>query len=82
MIVIHIVGKYCSFFKVLSFHSYIEIFQCENKFMIFLQRFTVPDVSMTAYVGFDKAYEMHAGLSIGENLMLTRRYDAPSFLKY
>ena len=48
-------GKILWFFQVLSFHSYIEIFQCENKFMIFLQRFTVPDVSMTAYAGFDEA---------------------------
>ena len=77
MIVIHIVGKYCSFFKVLSFHSYIEIFQCENKCMIFLQRFTVPDVSMTAYVGFKVADETNSHLSIG----VTSRYDAPRFLK-
>ena len=63
---------------MLSFHSYIEIFQCENKCMLFSQRFTVPDVSMTAYVGFDDAYETNAGLSIG----VTRRYDGPRFLKY
>ena len=46
--------------------------------MIFLQRFTVPDVSITAYEGFDQAYETNAGLSIA----VTRRYDAPRFLKY
>ena len=46
--------------------------------MIFLQRFTVPDVSITSYVGFAEPYETHAGLSIG----VTRRYDAPRFLKY
>ena len=50
--------------------------------MIFLQRFTVPDVSMTAYVGFDEAYETNAGLSMGMNLTLTRRYVAPRFLIY
>ena len=33
--------------------------------MIFLQRFTVPDVSMTAYVGFEAADTTNAGLSIG-----------------
>ena len=66
------------FFKVLSFHSYIGIFQCENKFIIFLQRFTVPDVSITAYVGVAEGYEANAGLFIG----VTRRYDAPRFLKY
>ena len=43
--------------------------------MIFLQRFIVPDVSMTAYAGFDEAYKTHAGLSMGVNLMLTKRYD-------
>ena len=43
--------------------------------MIFLQRFTVPDVSMTAYTWFDEAYRTNAGLSIGANLTLTRRYD-------
>ena len=78
MIVIHIVGNYCSFFKVLSFHSYREIFQCENKCMIFLQRFTVPEVSMTTYEGFEAAYRTNAGLSIG----VLRRYDAPRLLKY
>ena len=46
--------------------------------MIFLKRFTATDVSMTAYVGFAEAYETNAGLSIG----VTRRYDAPRFLKY
>ena len=46
--------------------------------MIFLQRFTVPDVSITAYVGFDEAYETNAALSIA----VTSRYDAPRFLKY
>ena len=40
--------------------------------MIFLQRFTVPDVSMTAYVGFEVADETNAGLSIG----VISRYDA------
>ena len=43
--------------------------------MIFLQRFTVPDVSITAYAGFDEAYRTNAGLSIGVNLMLTQTYD-------
>ena len=43
--------------------------------MIFLQRFTVPDVSMTAYLGFDETYGTKAGLSMGVNFMLTRRYD-------
>ena len=47
----------------------------ENKFMIFLQRFTVPDVSITANAGFHEAYETNAGLSMGVHLMLTRRYD-------
>ena len=65
-------------FKVLSFHSYIEIFQCENTCMIFLQRFTVPDVSMTSYVGFEMADEINACLSIG----VTTTYDACRFLKY
>ena len=46
--------------------------------MIFLQRFTVPDVSLTAYVGFAAAYKTNAGLSFG----VTRRYDAPGLLKY
>ena len=50
--------------------------------VIFLQRFTVLDVSMTAYVGFDEAYKTNAGLSAGVNLVLTRRYNAPWFLKY
>ena len=59
---------------ILSF-IYIEIFQCEYKFMIFLQRFTVPNVSITAYTGFDEAYGTNAGFSMGANLMLTRRYD-------
>ena len=63
---------------MLFFHSYIEIFQCENKCIIFLQRFTVPDVSVTAYVGFEVADETNACLSIG----VTRRYDAPRFLIY
>ena len=43
-----------------------------------LTRFTVPDVSMTAYVGFEVAYKTNAGLSIG----VISRYDAPRFLKY
>ena len=43
--------------------------------MIFLQRFTVPDVSMTAYAGFDEAYGTNAGLSMGADLKLTRRCD-------
>ena len=45
--------------------------------MIFLQRFTVPDVSITAYVEFDEAYETNADLSIA-----VIRYDEPRFLKY
>ena len=75
-------NSYCEkilyFLKVLSFHSYVGVFQCENECMIFLQRFTVPDVSITAYVEFDEAYKTNPGLSIA----VTRRYDAPSFLKY
>ena len=63
---------------MLSFCLYIEIFQCENKCRIFLQRFTVPDVSMTAYVGIDVADETNACLSI----CVTSRYDVPRFLKY
>ena len=59
---------------MLSFHSYIKIFQYENKIMIFLQRFTVPDVSITAYAGFDEAYRTNAGLSMVAYLTLTRRY--------
>ena len=43
--------------------------------MIFLQRFTVPDVSRTAYAVFGEAYGTNAGLSMGINLMLTRRCD-------
>ena len=33
-------------FKLLSFHAYIEICQCEKTSMIFFQRFTIPDVSI------------------------------------
>ena len=71
-------GKILQFFKVLSFHSYIEIFQCENKCMIFLQRFTIPDVSMTAYVRCEAADKTNACLSS----CVTSRYYAPMFLKY
>ena len=42
------------------------------------KRLTFSDVSITADVGFDEAYETHAGLSIA----VTIRYDAPRFLKY
>ena len=42
--------------------------------MIFLKRFTVLDISMTAYAGFDEAHGTNAGLSMDVNLMLTRRY--------
>ena len=66
-------GKYCSFQSVIL--SYIEIFQCENKFTMFIQRITVPDVSMTVYAGFDEEYGTKTGLSMGVNLTLTRRYD-------
>ena len=43
--------------------------------MIFLKRFTVLDISMTAYAGFDEAHGTNTGLSMDVNLMLTRRYD-------
>ena len=43
-----------------------------------LTKFMLPDVSLTAYVGFDEAYETHAGLSIA----VTSRYDVLRFLKY
>ena len=43
--------------------------------MIFLQRFKVLKVSMTANAGFDEAYGTNAGLIMGVNLMLMRRYD-------
>ena len=46
--------------------------------MIFLHRFTVPDASMTAYVGFETADETNSCLSIG----VTTTYDAHRFLKY
>ena len=42
--------------------------------MISLQRCTIPDVSMTTYAGFDEAFGTNTGLSMGANLMLTRRY--------
>ena len=60
---------------MLSFHSYIEISQCEDKCMIFLQRFTIPDVSLTVYVGCDVADETNACLSSH----VTSRYYAPMF---
>ena len=52
----------------------MEIFQCENKFMIFLQRLTLLDIPMTAYAGFNEVFGTNAGLFMGEKLMLKRRY--------
>ena len=43
-----------------------------------LTKIILPDISITAYVGFDEAYETHAGLSIA----VTNRYDAARYLKY
>ena len=63
---------------MLSFLSLIEIFKCENKCMIFLKRFTIPDVSMTAYVGCEAADKTNACLSSH----VTSRYYAPMVLKY
>ena len=46
--------------------------------MIFLQRFTILDVSITANVGCEAADKTHAYLSSH----VINRYYAPMFLKY
>ena len=47
-------------FKLLSFHAYIEICQCENKCMIFFHRFTIPDVSIAVYIRCEAADKTNA----------------------
>ena len=45
--------------------------------MIFIKRFRVPDVSMTAYVGFDEAYGTNAGLFDSDKKILSTGYSYP-----
>ena len=75
--VIHIVGNYCSFqTAILSFM--LEICQCENKCMIFFQRFSIHDVSITVYIRSEAADKTNPCLS---SCVISRSY-APMFLKY
>ena len=62
-------------FKLLSFHAYIEICQCENKCMIFFQRFTIPDVSIALYLRCEVADKTNACFSC----CVIRRSYAPMF---